>query len=185
MSAPLASSMEGRIRSCRRDLVLQLATQHGPFWVAIRGLRSRWSIDPETQRPPRLAARRLRLGEADCYYPRRWPTALDRPFAPEADASRRPGPRFEDVMPRPEWSDADEGRHPLEPDWWADLEALHDAVVLPPNLVVVGTVNVDETTHGFADKFYDRAQLIELGARREDLVAHLRDAAYRHDLMAP
>jgi hypothetical protein len=36
-------------------------------------------------------------------------------------------------------------------------------VSVPQNLVFVGTVNVDETTHQFADKVYDRAQLIELG----------------------
>lgn len=59
-----------------------------------------------------------------------------------------------------------------------------DEVVLSPNLAVVGTVNVDETTHGFADKVYDRAQLIELGARRDDLAAHLGDAPYAADLMA-
>ena len=31
----------------------------------------------------------------------------------------------------------------------------------------IGTVNVDETTHGFADKIYDRAQLIELKVSRD------------------
>ena len=30
----------------------------------------------------------------------------------------------------------------------------------------IGTVNIDETTHQFADKVYDRAQLIELGIDR-------------------
>jgi 5-methylcytosine-specific restriction endonuclease McrBC GTP-binding regulatory subunit McrB len=34
-----------------------------------------------------------------------------------------------------------------------------EQVVLPPNLRFAGTVNVDETTHGFADKLYARAQL--------------------------
>ena len=33
---------------------------------------------------------------------------------------------------------------------------------VPPNLKFAGTVNMDETTHGFADKVFDRAQLIEL-----------------------
>jgi hypothetical protein len=40
--------------------------------------------------------------------------------------------------------------------------APNSEVLLPPNLIFVGTVNVDETTKGFADKVYDRAQLIEL-----------------------
>lgn len=58
-----------------------------------------------------------------------------------------------------------------------------EPLLLPPNLFVIGTVNVDETTHGFADKVHDRAQLIELEARREDLVAHLTDEVYRDDVM--
>lgn len=57
-----------------------------------------------------------------------------------------------------------------------------ESLLLPPNLYFIGTVNVDETTHGFADKVYDRAQLLELPAPRELLAAHIeafewRDAA--------
>jgi hypothetical protein len=48
-----------------------------------------------------------------------------------------------------------------------------DVVALTPNLRFVGTVNVDETTHGFADKVYDRSQLIELTIDKGDVVAHL------------
>ena len=59
-----------------------------------------------------------------------------------------------------------------------------DTVDLTPNLFVVGTVNVDETTHGFADKVYDRAQLLEIEARREDIAHHLRDRPYAEDLLA-
>jgi MoxR-like ATPase len=58
-----------------------------------------------------------------------------------------------------------------------------DIVTLTPNLFVIGTVNIDETTHGFADKVYDRAQLIELEARRDDIVAHLGDAIYAEELL--
>lgn len=46
-------------------------------------------------------------------------------------------------------------------------------VVLGPNVTVIGTVNVDETTHDFADKVYDRAQLIELTVSRDDLAIHV------------
>jgi len=46
-------------------------------------------------------------------------------------------------------------------------------VPFPSNLSVIGTVNVDETTHDFADKVYDRAQLIELEVTRESLALHL------------
>jgi MoxR-like ATPase len=58
-----------------------------------------------------------------------------------------------------------------------------EQLLLPPNLYVIGTVNVDETTHGFADKVYDRAQLIELGVRKEDLAAHVAGKTYAEDIM--
>jgi len=51
-------------------------------------------------------------------------------------------------------------------------------VELTANLSFVGTVNVDETTHGFADKVYDRAQLIELDGPRDLLLEHLGTAPY-------
>lgn len=51
-------------------------------------------------------------------------------------------------------------------------------VSLTPNLAFVGTVNIDETTHGFADKVYDRAQLIELEGPRDLLAEHLGTAPY-------
>jgi hypothetical protein len=44
-------------------------------------------------------------------------------------------------------------------------------------------VNVDETTHGFADKVYDRAQLIEIPVAREDLELHLGTAEYRYAVL--
>lgn len=59
-----------------------------------------------------------------------------------------------------------------------------DLVSLPSSLKFIGTVNVDETTHGFADKVYDRAQVIEVGFAREDLEAHLGGAPYKADLLA-
>jgi hypothetical protein len=53
-----------------------------------------------------------------------------------------------------------------------------NTVALTPNLRFVGTVNVDETTHGFADKVYDRAQLIELTMTRDDVLTHLGSRPY-------
>ncbi len=50
---------------------------------------------------------------------------------------------------------------------------------LPPNLKFIGTVNVDETTHGFADKVYDRSQLIELTIDRDGRPAPPRRPALR------
>jgi MoxR-like ATPase len=56
------------------------------------------------------------------------------------------------------------------------------AVALPPNLRFIGTVNVDETTHGFADKVYDRSQLVELEIDHAAILAHLEGRPYRDAL---
>jgi hypothetical protein len=54
-----------------------------------------------------------------------------------------------------------------------ELGAKHDdlwqyfttiGIPLPPNLIVAGTVNMDETTHGFSRKVIDRAFTIDFGA---------------------
>jgi hypothetical protein len=61
----------------------------------------------------------------------------------------------------------------------ASIELAPDQrVELTPNLSFVGTVNVDETTHGFADKIYDRAQLIELDLPRDLVAQHLGATPY-------
>ena len=36
------------------------------------------------------------------------------------------------------------------------------SLTLPTNLIVTGTVNVDETTYGFSPKVLDRAMVLEL-----------------------
>jgi hypothetical protein len=38
-----------------------------------------------------------------------------------------------------------------------------NGIALPPNLIVAGTVNMDETTHGFSRKVIDRAFTIDFG----------------------
>jgi hypothetical protein len=58
------------------------------------------------------------------------------------------------------------------------------SVLLTPNLKFIGTVNVDETTFGFADKVYDRAQLIELEAPAETIAAHLAGTPHGDTLFA-
>ncbi len=66
----------------------------------------------------------------------------------------------------------------------AKIELAPDKQVsLAPNLYFIGTVNMDETTQGFAEKVYDRAQLIELEVFRKDLDEHLGKAPYREILM--
>ncbi|PKG93064.1 restriction endonuclease [Paraglaciecola sp. MB-3u-78] len=39
----------------------------------------------------------------------------------------------------------------------------HHGIPLPPNLIVAGTVNMDETTHGFSRKVIDRAFTLDFG----------------------
>lgn len=59
-----------------------------------------------------------------------------------------------------------------------------DVVELPPNLYFIGTVNVDETTQGFADKIYDRAQVIELTHLREEVASRIQKLEVRDQVMA-
>lgn len=63
------------------------------------------------------------------------------------------------------------------------IELGGEHVQLTPNLKFIGTVNVDETTHGFADKVYDRAQLIEIPVDRDQIAEHLGDRPYRNMLL--
>ena len=63
-----------------------------------------------------------------------------------------------------------------------DLAPGH-TVTLCPNLKFAGTVNIDETTHGFADKVYDRAQLVELPLLREKVVEHLEGRPYERTVL--
>lgn len=46
-------------------------------------------------------------------------------------------------------------------------------LLLPPNLFIIGTVNVDETTYMFSPKVLDRANVIEFRMEREELAAFL------------
>ncbi len=53
-----------------------------------------------------------------------------------------------------------------------------------PNLLFIGTVNIDETTHLFADKVFDRAQLVELDVDRAALEAHVGNQPYAATLLS-
>lgn len=59
----------------------------------------------------------------------------------------------------------------------------NDVVDLTPNLFFIGTVNVDETTQGFADKIYDRAQVIEVTHGREEVASRVQHAEVKGALM--
>lgn len=54
---------------------------------------------------------------------------------------------------------------------------------LTGNLKFVGTVNVDETTHGFSDKVYDRSQLVEMEVPRHLVEVSLAGLPYQERLM--
>jgi MoxR-like ATPase len=63
------------------------------------------------------------------------------------------------------------------------IELGAESVELTPNLKVIGTINVDETTQMFSDKVYDRAQLIELPVSRVEINTLIGDKPYRQDLL--
>jgi MoxR-like ATPase len=61
------------------------------------------------------------------------------------------------------------------------IEGVPSEVKLPPNLFILGTVNVDETTYAFSPKVLDRANVIEFRVTEADLAAFL-DRPRRSDL---
>lgn len=57
-----------------------------------------------------------------------------------------------------------------------------EEVTLNRNLVFIGTVNMDETTHGFANKVYDRAQLLEVELDPELFAGHVAQMPFAEEL---
>jgi 5-methylcytosine-specific restriction protein B len=55
----------------------------------------------------------------------------------------------------------------------ADGTVVPDRQALPPNLFIIGTVNVDETTYMFSPKVLDRANVIEFRVAPEQMEAFL------------
>ncbi len=53
-------------------------------------------------------------------------------------------------------------------------------IPLPPNLIVAGTVNMDETTHGFSRKVIDRAFTIDFGVFYPNDFDHYFKSSIRH-----
>lgn len=53
-------------------------------------------------------------------------------------------------------------------------------IKLPPNLFIIGTVNVDETTYMFSPKVLDRANVIEFRIEREELDNYLANPMEIH-----
>lgn len=57
-------------------------------------------------------------------------------------------------------------------------------IPLPPNLIVAGTVNMDETTHGFSRKVIDRAFTIDFGAFFPNDFAHYFESTTKNKLLS-
>lgn len=66
-----------------------------------------------------------------------------------------------------EWKDKDGN--------WND--GVPSTVVLPKNLFIIGTVNIDETTYMFSPKVLDRAQVIEFRVSKEEMEEFLKNPA--------
>jgi 5-methylcytosine-specific restriction protein B len=64
--------------------------------------------------------------------------------------------------------------HPHSDTWSGDVP---DSIGLPPNLFVIGTVNVDETTYMFSPKVLDRANVIEFRITTDEMRDFLKNPA--------
>lgn len=60
---------------------------------------------------------------------------------------------------------------------WSDVPA---KLVLPKNLFIVGTVNIDETTYMFSPKVLDRANVIEFRVTKEEMSDYLSQSGQVH-----
>lgn len=61
--------------------------------------------------------------------------------------------------------------HPKPKDW----DSVPHEVKLPPNLFIIGTVNIDETTYMFSPKVLDRANVIEFRVTRAEMSKFLKE----------
>lgn len=55
-----------------------------------------------------------------------------------------------------------ESRKPIRLHSEADIEDIPKEIIIPPNIYIIGTVNVDETTYTISDKVLDRAFVMTL-----------------------
>ena len=61
---------------------------------------------------------------------------------------------------------------------------LNNGISIPPNLIVAGTVNMDETTHGFSRKVIDRAFTIDFGVFYPNDYGHYFESPIRHKTLS-
>lgn len=73
-------------------------------------------------------------------------------------------------------------------DQWAIKVREHivnDGLTLPPNLMIIGTVNMDDTTYQFSRKVIDRAMTIEMnGGELKNMFGNSKNLQYRADPIA-
>lgn len=70
----------------------------------------------------------------------------------------------------------------LKPAGMKDGEKIPDSIRFPDNLFVIGTVNIDETTHMFSPKVLDRANTIEFRISPDEMAAFLEKDQSKIDL---
>lgn len=59
---------------------------------------------------------------------------------------------------------------------------VNDGLTLPPNLMIIGTVNMDDTTYQFSRKVIDRAMTIEMnGGELKNIFGNSKNLQYRAD----
>ena len=59
---------------------------------------------------------------------------------------------------------------------------VNDGLTLPPNLMIIGTVNMDDTTYQFSRKVIDRAMTIEMnGGELKNMFGNSKNLQYRAD----
>ncbi len=65
---------------------------------------------------------------------------------------------------------------PLHPETgeWVNNKRVPASIVLPKNLFIIGTVNVDETTYMFSPKVLDRANVIEFSVSHDEMNDYLK-----------
>jgi len=74
-------------------------------------------------------------------------------------------------------SGADICLHPGEADWESNHGLkVPPSISLPPNLFIIGTVNIDETTYMFSPKVLDRANVIEFRVSKEEMDKYFKSA---------
>lgn len=64
-----------------------------------------------------------------------------------------------------------------------DNSSVPERIVLPDNLFVTGTVNIDETTYMFSPKVLDRANVIEFIPKPEDILDNFAEESSKDDII--